>query len=647
MKIKRIRIENFRCWKDQTIELDRYNCFVGANGAGKSAVLLALNLFFRHTQNSPTNVLNLQEEDFYQKDTTQSIKITVTFDDLRPEAQEDLKAYYRQGELTVHTEAVWDSQSHTAAGQHYGSRRIMVPFSPYFEADEANVPATGLKTIFKTVREAYPDLPSVSTKDAMRSALRDYEETHPDLCELSRSNDQFYGWSKGANALQKYVQWVYIPAVKDASMEQDETKTSALGQLLERTIRQNLNFLPDLEALRVAFGKQYKDILDTNRDALGAIADRLTSRLRTWSSPRSEFKLDWQFDDQRSVTFAPPTAHAQAGEDSFLGEVSRLGHGLQRSYLVALLQELAEQKGAEAQPTLILGFEEPELYQHPPQAKYLRAVLEDLSEKGSQILITTHSPHLVSSQGFVAVRRVTKERGAAPQSKAAHATVEQVSSSLAQALGCEPPPRSKVLADIEQIMEPSLSELYFCDVAILVEGSEDVAYLTAHLALTNQLDWFRRLGCHFVICRGKTNISRPLAIAKCLQIPAYTFFDSDTDKKKDLDREARDNGCLLALTGNADQDPRSANSIFTKTASMLSPNLTVAVREEYGSADWETLSNEVRKKFGLGDGVSAKNAYLIAHCLEAAYEKQGPSKILEGVTALIRAYAEDAHAPAH
>jgi len=47
-----------------------------------------------------------------------------------------------------------------------------------------------------------------------------------------------------------------------------------------------------------------------------------------------------------------------------------MGHGLQRSYLLALLQELAGSEAPNA-PTLILGCEEPELYQHPPQARHL------------------------------------------------------------------------------------------------------------------------------------------------------------------------------------------------------------------------------------------------------------------------------------
>ena len=100
-------------------------------------------------------------------------------------------------------------------------------------------------------------------------------------------------------------------------------------------------------------------------------------------------------------------------------------------------------------------------------------------------------------------------------------------------MGEQTPAVSKTQADIEQLMEPSLSELYFCDLAILVEGPEDVAYLSAHLALTGQLDWFRKFGCHFVICRGKTNISRPLAIAQSLKIPTYVVFDNDYTARGD------------------------------------------------------------------------------------------------------------------
>jgi len=48
MKLSKLRIENFRSFKDETIYFDDYTCLVGANGTGKSAVLTALNVFFRN-----------------------------------------------------------------------------------------------------------------------------------------------------------------------------------------------------------------------------------------------------------------------------------------------------------------------------------------------------------------------------------------------------------------------------------------------------------------------------------------------------------------------------------------------------------------------------------------------------------------------
>ena len=46
LKIKHIRIKNFRSIVDLSIKTTEMNIFVGLNDAGKSNVLKALNLFF-------------------------------------------------------------------------------------------------------------------------------------------------------------------------------------------------------------------------------------------------------------------------------------------------------------------------------------------------------------------------------------------------------------------------------------------------------------------------------------------------------------------------------------------------------------------------------------------------------------------------
>ena len=64
MKIASVRIENFRSFGDATVPFNNYACLVGPNGAGKSTVLTALNVFFRESENLPTDLSQLVQEDF-------------------------------------------------------------------------------------------------------------------------------------------------------------------------------------------------------------------------------------------------------------------------------------------------------------------------------------------------------------------------------------------------------------------------------------------------------------------------------------------------------------------------------------------------------------------------------------------------------
>jgi len=47
MKIESVRIENFRGFQDETIILDKYTCFIGANGSGKSTILNACKFLLK------------------------------------------------------------------------------------------------------------------------------------------------------------------------------------------------------------------------------------------------------------------------------------------------------------------------------------------------------------------------------------------------------------------------------------------------------------------------------------------------------------------------------------------------------------------------------------------------------------------------
>ena len=632
MKLSKLRIENFRSFKDETIDFDDYTCLVGANGTGKSAVLTALNVFFRNNASTATNVLTLSEEDFHHKNIGKPVKITLTFVDLSEETKKDFKHYFRQEELTVFAKAVWDNENESAEVKQYGARLVIKKFAPFFEAENNKALVAELKEVYNKIRIDFPDLPTAGTKPAMIDALRSCEENNPDNCELLDDSAQFYGWTKGTNLLKKYIQWVYIPAVKDASTEQEESSKTALGQLLERTIRTKVNFEEPIDDLRKKLEKGYKEIVAKQQDALSNLQNSIQNRLRNWANPSATVSLNWHYDSNKSLVINEPIARAAIGEDDFIGEVARLGHGMQRAFIISILQELAVGDQGES-PKLILGFEEPELYQHPPQAQHMASLLEDLAtgpEKNTQIILSTHSPYFISSKGFENIRALRKEIDN-KCSVVYSTTYKQVEKRLANAMSESPSSPTSLMARIAQIMQPSQNELYFTRIAILVEGIEDIAFISTHLQLSDRWSQFREFGCHFVIGDGKTSLSRALAICKELHIPAFVVFDSDANQKKesDIKNNTRDNSCILRLCGLNDFDPLPSDNLWHSQGIMWKTKIADVVMEDFGTDVWGKAENNARTKMGFTENVRRKNRLLIAATLEELSSEEKQSAILE------------------
>lgn len=637
MKLSSLQISNFRSFENETIHLTDYNCFVGPNGSGKSTILTALNILFRNPGGS-ADIAALSQEDFHLKNTNAPVIITAIFTDLSADAKEELKAYVRQNQLIVKAKAVWNPETRKADVKQYGARLVMKEFAKFFEAKKENAKVAELKQIYKELSEIYSDLPKANTKDDMENALREYEEAHPDRCALQDSEDQFYGWSKGSNRLSAYCQWVYIPAVKDVADEQQEGKNTALGSLLQRTIRSKVSFEEQVKSLKEALGEKYRDMIEEKQAVLENVSESVQRRLREWAHPDTRVNLQWQYDPDKSVVVNEPVAHVQVGEGNFLGEIPRMGHGLQRSFLVSLLQELAETNEG-GQPTLILGFEEPELYQHPPQARHLAFVLEQLSQDNAQVLVTTHSPYFVSGKGFESVR-MTRRSGKDAVTKVSQVTPEGLSEALAKAMGESPTPPSTVMAAVEQIMQPSQNELFFSRVPILVEGIEDIAYISTHLKLSGRWHEFRRLGCHFVVGGGKTSISRPLAIAVGLSIQPFVVFDGDGDKTREKEKHRRDNGCLLSLCGHASAEAFPSETYWGDRVVMWATEIEKDIKMEIGEEVWAAAQEQAKQECELTEGVGKKNSLLVAATLEKLRENGKTSKVLEKLCNSLIAHAQ-------
>ena len=620
MRIESVHIENFRSFEDATVPFNNYACLVGPNGAGKSTVLTALNVFFRESENLPTDLSQLEHEDFHCKNTEAPIRITVTFCNLSKEAQDDFSDYVRQGRLVVTAVATFDEASGKAQVKQYGQRLGMTALRPFFEALDGGKKVSELKVIYNDLRGTYPDLLKPGTKDAMVTALRNFEAARPDECELIPSEDQFYGFSRGKNRLEKHVQWVYVPAVKDATSEQVEARNSALGKLLARTVRSQTNFDETIKMLRTQMQQQYQELLDGNQSVLDDISSALQLRIAEWAHPDARLRLQWKQDPEKSVRVEEPWAHILAGEGEFEGELARFGHGLQRSYLLALLQELAGADDA-AGPTLILACEEPELYQHPPQARHLAAVLNTLSQGNAQVIVSTHDPLFVSGQGFEDVRMIRKDPGQR-HSAVSHLSFDEIAQAVGAATGAQPAKPEGMLAKIHQALQPSLNEMFFTRRLVLVEGLEDVAYLWSFLHLLDKEDEFRRLGGHIVAANGKSELLQPLVIARHMRIPTYVIFDADADKPDKNGSRAKhekDNGALLALLGKEGDDPLPAATHSGCGFTMWHSDIGAIVEADIGKDEWAAYRVEADQRYGHAGGLR-KNSLHIGASLAFAWE---------------------------
>lgn len=82
MKLRKINIENFRCYKDETeVEIEDLTVFVGANDSGKSSILEALDIFF----NEGRAEIRFTEDDINihaRMEGKHDVKITCVFEDI-------------------------------------------------------------------------------------------------------------------------------------------------------------------------------------------------------------------------------------------------------------------------------------------------------------------------------------------------------------------------------------------------------------------------------------------------------------------------------------------------------------------------------------------------------------------------------------
>ena len=653
MIIKSVEVKNFRSIRETCLDCDNLTAIIGRNGAGKSSFLDAIDTFY-------DIAASITEEDFFNRDIGSTIEIRVTYSNLRDDEKEEFQPYIKDDRLIV-TKRI--SSENDRIMQRYYAAALQIPRFAEIRAKP------GKRERVSTWNEMVDsnELPNLGGKvrsaDEVERLMSEYEANHPEFMEPIEREEQFFGPRNiGGGKLDKFTKYVLVPAVRKAS-DEASGKKGAIYQILDMIVLRKINAREDIQKFKSEFEERVIKLYSSeNLTELPELGNSISQTLEKFA-PGSQLKLGW--DEVKPPEIPLPPARVTLVEDSFEGEITRKGHGLQRALIVTLLQHLAmrvpieptaedldeeetgisKPNGLEISqgPDLILAIEEPELYLHPSRCRYLHNLLLQLSEKpgiglgaSNQIIYTSHSPYFIDLHHFDQIRMVRKmpsPDSLAPQSVVARFSLEHAKEKIAKICNVDTDDftRDSFRARAIPIMNTIVSEGFFTDVVVVVEGLSEVGILWKLQEILKK-SW-SKLGIVIVPAGGKNNIDRPVVIFQGLSIPTYFIFDADSHLKgkgeKEKDARNRNHRYLRLASVPIEDFP---DTQVHKTWAVFKDTLEGILKKELGDKTFLFIQKEVAFELGYDEMNRVnKNIEGAARFIELIYEKRYRIPTLEEI----------------
>lgn len=637
-----VDVRNFRALRDVQVDLANYTVCIGANGAGKSSMLYALEWFFggRGIDDQDRSVAADESED---------VSVSVTFE--WPPGRKPLTgALDKNGRIRV--TRTW----------HGGKDESWATDGPVC-ADFADVRDTALgvaerRAAYRALREIeafseLPERPGNAKIDLLLRDLSDWEYAH--AAQLTRASKRCS--ASEAAAVTGSMTFVLVPASTDMSTAIDAGRSSLVDRLTGPLLSQ------EAEAICARWAARHETELAQLSDELGAALEGVAERQSALVNAELESLVPGVSVDVKPVESDDPAAwlptHTPGVRVSVLvnGEprgTNRQGHGVQRAVLMAMLQAAASaesepgfrdpETAQEAPgPSTLIAIEEPEVYQHPQRARQIAAALSSLAERGDlQLIVATHSPVFVKPSQFSLLRRFSLDAHG-------HTTIQSSSpASVAMLVAPWSSPGDAEYDDalgkaerrLEKELPLDLSEGFFAERVILVEGPTDRVVIEA---VAEQLGYDPvQLGVSFVRV-SKDGIPMTSAILKALGIATYEVFDGDAlgytskpvEKQAETQRshQAASERLLKRLnlleravtSGHVDVTWQAATAIHT-IFSMLHDDL------EHELANWPSHQ---AARTSIGIHADAKDEAAVRRALELSRADDCPDNLTRMVRAAL------------
>jgi putative ATP-dependent endonuclease of the OLD family len=513
-------IEGFRSIESADLRIGGLQVLLGPNNCGKSNILQSLEFFF-------TNTLQITASDFFtsesRKVASSKIAVTVSFIELTPEEQTQFRKYLLSNNSIRVTKQVTMQDGVVGTAAYHGVR--LTPTNPVYRLDSYTAKPT------ENFQKLEADLgePLGQFRPSGRASDELFRQTLDNLVESKRAilafheeleGTEFMGWPNvGASRLGHFLS---LPAIPDPEAEASLKKSSTLKQLLEVVFTEisgsSPAFISAAESVREAFSvfNRAKGDGSVNADRppqLAKLEEELGNQLGAWNVdvelevPVPEFDSD----------FLRPVVLLDDGHQSTL---ELKGHGLQRSFLVALLYAWKEHirvsgaSGGTGKKPIILAIEEPELFLHPQRQRSLFTILKQLAQSPNHVVfLVSHSPNFIDLGEPTRIVRVFKTQERAT-------TIVQPPADLFT--GDSLAARKKRF-NMSQWVNPARGELFFADTVVLVEGPTE----TAIIPFVGVQSGVFKDNVSVIDCGSKYNIPYFIELLRAFDIRFKVIHDED------------------------------------------------------------------------------------------------------------------------
>lgn len=522
MKIRNLKINNWRSIKEAEINLEDLTMFIGQNNHGKSNILTAILFFFGKIQH--TNL------DFNSSSIENELYVEIVFNKL-DEYDKIQFAKYLTSDNTIKVRRTAYKTSNPVY-QGY----VEIPEDDWLKDSQiANYKSRENHKLLPI--KDYLPLQGRITNDLYLSAIKEYISSNRDSVKFQYNLEptSFLGLTSVAQGI--FGEVYYIPAVRNAADEFLLNGTSIFGKLLSKLID---NFFNEndkyteaklkIQELVQVLNKKTPEGKDNNQRPIEItqIEKKLEEELQTWGTfidiEINPPEIDKIFKINTTVWI----------DDGTRTDVNRKGQGLQRSIIFALMKSYAkmlkdeklnikEEKeitkiARQKSDSIFFLYEEPELYLHPHAEKELYSSLKELAvSERNQVILTTHSASFVDIESYKSIVMVKKEN-------------LEIGTKTLQCLGnLFDNMDDKKRFSLIYWINPDRSELFFAKKVILLEGQTDKIVIPYIAQCMNLF----RYDYSLIDCGGKGSIPLYISLLNKFKIPYVAVYDKDYHSYKD------------------------------------------------------------------------------------------------------------------